>query len=58
MIESNDLKIILLWPLLRFWSRSATDSDLIFLSCTSCLLSSFFQVQVLVRCLLPGTPLI
>ena len=24
MIESNDLKIILLWLLLRFWSRSAT----------------------------------
>ena len=27
MIESNDLKIILFWPLRRFWSRSATDED-------------------------------
>ena len=24
MIESNDLKIILFWPLRRFWLRSAT----------------------------------
>jgi len=24
MIESNDLKIILLWPLQHFWSRSVT----------------------------------